>query len=118
MTDKTPEPRISATAAEGFAWTIFAVAAIVAFVAGIAFGIEQNSYYGNPAVPLVWMSVGVALAGLTLVPALLLAGQRELLVQRLALRARPVDHADTAADDAHDGRGHAAGGEHLAGDIR
>lgn len=106
-----------ATGAENAAWTVFVLAAIVAVIAFITYMAKVREYDGEPEVALVIFTASLSLAGLGLVPGLILAGIRQLL-PALALSAGAVDDADAAADNAHDGGGDAAGGEHLSGDVR
>jgi len=106
----TQETETGATLPEVFAWLIFGLAG---GVWAIAFITAMNTY--GDETPTLWMMGAGGLAAVALPPALILSGIRQLLPR---LRAGAVHHADTATDDAHDGRRDAAGGEHLRGDVR
>lgn len=111
MSEQTKTP---ATGAERASWAVFGIALGIVIVAWVTFVIQMDQYDGEPEVALAIMTAALPLVGLGLVPALILTGLRQLL----PVRSRPVDNADAAADDAHDGGGDAAGREHLPGDVR
>lgn len=111
MSEQTKTP---ATGAERASWAVFGIALGIVLIAWIMYVIQLDQYDGEPEVAFAIMTAALPLVGLGLVPALILTGLRQLLPSR----AGTVDDADTAADDAHDGRGNAAGGEHLPGDVR
>lgn len=113
----TQTGKVPATAAENAAWAMFVLATIVSIIAFINFIAASADYAGNTEGPLAVLTIALPLAGLGLVPALLLAGIRGML-PALAARAGAVHDADAATDDAHDGRGDSARGEHLRGDVR
>jgi len=104
------------TNAEKAAWAVFAVAGLIAVGSAMFLGVQLEAYDGEPEVPLAILTAALPLVGLGLVPALILAGIRQLL-PRLSVGPRAVHDTDTTADDSHDGREHPAGGEHLTGDV-
>lgn len=70
------------TAIEGLAWTVTAIGVAIWVVAVIIAATESGSFSGDATTALGWAALGQWIAGVSVVPAILLSGIRALLPDR------------------------------------
>ena len=81
---------IAATGAERFAWWVFGIGALITVISFVTLMNAMGSYRADASTPALWLSLGFGLMALMLVPALILAGQRQLLEQRTNAGTAPT----------------------------
>lgn len=84
QTDR-PVPAIEnhgATTIESLTWTFVGIGIAIWIVATIVLAAESRSFTADGTGPAVWIALGQWIAGVTIVPAILLSGIRALLPDR------------------------------------
>lgn len=71
-----------ATTIELLAWTVFGIGIAMWIVASFVLAAESTTFDPDIAGPTAWITLGQWIAGVTIVPAILLTGIRALLPDR------------------------------------
>lgn len=79
MTEQSTIQNHGATMMEITAWTVAGIGAAIWVIAGFVLMGDSDSIRPDVAGPIAWMSVGQWVAGVAVVPAILLSGIRALL---------------------------------------